>query len=203
MSDAKKRGFSWNDRINHDVHNLRGMECSDCHRAIDKEHNFGKGNENVSTVRDDLDNTMKNCRQCHTEGYMGAPRPKHLSIRPNHLEKLACETCHIPACTWPRAKASMSPPAGWSTIPRSAPRRSANTSPGNPITRRSKKRVTQARRSGRSTRSWRSFFTNQDKDGIYYPLFGRENAKAYAKIKDRLKGKKPISPSCIPRKKSN
>ncbi len=40
---------------------------------------------------------MKNCQQCHTEGYMGAPRPKHLSIRPNHLEKLACETCHIPA----------------------------------------------------------------------------------------------------------
>ena len=40
---------------------------------------------------------MKNCQQCHTEGYMGAPRPKHLSIRPNHLEKLACEVCHIPA----------------------------------------------------------------------------------------------------------
>jgi hypothetical protein len=102
MSDAKKRGFSWNDRINHDVHNLRGMECSDCHQAIDKEHNFAKGNENVSTVRDDLDNTMKNCQQCHTEGYMGAPRPKHLSIRPNHLEKLSCETATSRPCTWPR-----------------------------------------------------------------------------------------------------
>ncbi len=42
MSDAKKRGFSWNDRINHDVHNLRGMECVQCHPAIDKEHNFAK-----------------------------------------------------------------------------------------------------------------------------------------------------------------
>ena len=28
---------------------------------------------------------------------MGAPRPRHLSIRPNHLDKLACEVCHIPA----------------------------------------------------------------------------------------------------------
>ena len=28
---------------------------------------------------------------------MGAPRPHHLSIRPNHLEKLSCEVCHIPA----------------------------------------------------------------------------------------------------------
>ena len=28
---------------------------------------------------------------------MGAPRPQHLSIRPNHLDKLACEVCHIPA----------------------------------------------------------------------------------------------------------
>ena len=37
-------------------------------------------------------------------------------------------------------------------------------------------------------------FTNQDKDGIYYPLFGRENGKAYGKIKDQLKGKKPNKP---------
>ena len=28
---------------------------------------------------------------------MGAPRPRHLSIRPNHLDKLSCEVCHIPA----------------------------------------------------------------------------------------------------------
>ena len=38
------------------------------------------------------------------------------------------------------------------------------------------------------------FFTNQDKDGIYYPLFGRENKKAYEKIKDQLKPANPMKP---------
>ena len=104
MSDSKKRGFSWNDRKNFDVHNSRGMGCADCHPAAENkklkvekiQHQFAKGDENVSSVRDDLDNTIKTCKGCHSEGYMGAPRPQHLSIRPNHLDKLACEVCHIP-----------------------------------------------------------------------------------------------------------
>ena len=40
MSDSKKRGFSWNDRVNHDIHNMRGMSCAACHPAIDKQHNL-------------------------------------------------------------------------------------------------------------------------------------------------------------------
>ena len=48
MSDSKKRGFSWNDKVNHDIHNMRGMSCAACHPAIDKQHNFAKGDENVS-----------------------------------------------------------------------------------------------------------------------------------------------------------
>jgi hypothetical protein len=39
---------------------------------------------------------MKDCKQCHEEGYLGAPIPTHLRSRPSHIEKLSCESCHIP-----------------------------------------------------------------------------------------------------------
>jgi hypothetical protein len=122
MSDLKKRGFSWNDRVNYDIHNSRNLNCAHCHPAIEDkqlkitktQHQLAKGDENVSTVRDDLDyKGMKTCKQCHEEGYLGAPRPRHLSIRPNHLDKLACEVCHIPALNRAAGKALMSPPGPW------------------------------------------------------------------------------------------
>ncbi|MDD2904481.1 MAG: hypothetical protein PHU44_18790, partial [Syntrophales bacterium] len=55
MSDMKKRGFSWNDRVNPDIHNLQQLNCAHCHPAIDDkklkiskiEHNFAKGHEFV------------------------------------------------------------------------------------------------------------------------------------------------------------
>jgi hypothetical protein len=84
---------------------VQGMNCAHCHPSVDDkklkvskiEHNFAKGHEFVSTVADNLDNTIKTCKECHETGYMGATRPQHLSIRPNHLDKLSCEVCHIPA----------------------------------------------------------------------------------------------------------
>ena len=94
-ADMIKRGFSWNDHNNHDIHNARNIQCTSCHPG-DKEHQLAKGNENLSTVRNDLDNTIRTCKECHESGYMGAPKPEHRLIRPNHLEKLACEVCHIP-----------------------------------------------------------------------------------------------------------
>ncbi len=97
FSDRKKRGFSWNDMRNHDIHNLNNMECVHCHPSIDGNHNFAKGDENVSTVRDDLDGQgMLTCKECHYKGIFGATKPTHTSVRPSHLEKISCETCHIP-----------------------------------------------------------------------------------------------------------
>ncbi|MCI0643395.1 MAG: formate dehydrogenase subunit gamma [Chloroflexi bacterium] len=95
-SDMKKRAFSWNDPLNPDVHNQQGVQCVDCHPA-GLDHNFAKGNTTIETVRDDLDNTMRSCENCHTTGYLGASIPTHLDIPPSHLETIACETCHIPA----------------------------------------------------------------------------------------------------------
>ncbi|MEJ5299855.1 MAG: formate dehydrogenase subunit gamma [Thermodesulforhabdaceae bacterium] len=204
ISDAKKRGFSWNDRKNHDVHNARGLHCADCHPAIDDpqkgvkkiNHQFAKGNENVSTVRDDFDNTIMTCRECHQKGYIGAPRPSHLSIRPNHLEKLSCEFCHIPVLhiaagegfdvttgnmvNYP--KINLKDPANspksigeyFDWHPRYGRIKSGLLAPVNPLLG--------------------IVYTNLDSDGIYYPLFAREIKKAYEKIKDTLKPSNPQRP---------
>ncbi len=95
QSDVRKRGFSWNDIHNPDVHNEQGISCSACHSS-GPDHMFAKGNASDLRVADHLDGTMKDCKECHTEGYMGATVPEHKTIRPSHLKKISCEACHIP-----------------------------------------------------------------------------------------------------------
>jgi formate dehydrogenase gamma subunit len=190
VADARKRGFSWNDRINHDVHNMKGMQCADCHWAIDTQHNFAKGDENVSTVRDDLDNTMKNCKQCHEQGFMGAPRPAHLSVRPNHLEKLACETCHIPSVHVAAAEGFDVSTGTLINYPKLGAKKLFEHFDWKPrYVRKHKDNKVYPVNNLLPT-----IYTNQDKDGIYYPLFAREIGKGYEKIKGQLKDKKPNKP---------
>ncbi|MBU0983536.1 MAG: hypothetical protein KKA42_06675, partial [candidate division Zixibacteria bacterium] len=43
QSDAKKRGFSWDDIHNADVHNEQGVSCAACHPS-GPDHQFAKGN---------------------------------------------------------------------------------------------------------------------------------------------------------------
>ncbi len=198
ISDRKKRGFSWNDADNPDIHNLSGLECVSCHRSIDNEHNFAKGDENVSTVRDDLDGKgMHTCRECHEKGILGATIPKHDKIRPNHMEKLACETCHIP-----KIRAN-----GGSTFDVTAGemvnyghlKNEANTtleeklkSPFVPIPLYNEWIP-------RHSRNYKTnkiepvnpfpqglMYTNKDADGKYYPLFIREIKKAYTSVQDKI-----------------
>jgi len=184
MSDMKKRGFSWNDPVNHDVHNMRGMSCVSCHPG-NINHNFAKGQENVSTVRDDLDNTMKKCADCHTTGYMGAPRPQHASVRPSHLEKMACEACHIPALNRAGGEGfdvttgamvnyskigSKGMGAEFKWEPRMQLVKRGQITPVNPLL------VT----------TW----TNKDADGTYYPLFMRELKKAWEIASPQIKNQK-------------
>jgi len=58
---------------------------------------FAKGNASDLRVADHLDGSMKNCKECHTDGYLGATVPEHKTVRPSHLEKISCEACHIPS----------------------------------------------------------------------------------------------------------
>ena len=188
LSDLKKRGFSWDDRINHDVHNLRGISCAECHPG-DLNHNFAKGDENVSTVRDDLDNTMKKCYDCHWEGFMGAPRPPHRSIRTNHLQKLACEVCHIPAVH--RAAGSGFDVTTGMVVDYPQP---GVQRIGQHFTWRPRYQRDEEGKIWPVNALLSAIYTNLDADGIYYPLFAREIRKAYLKIKGRLSGKKPNRP---------
>ena len=103
-SDWKKRGASYTTRT--DVHIKAGLRCIDCHasgsKAVDRRirgkevHQFGKGDDPSGHVRNDLDNTMRQCADCHASGYLGAPIAKHNGLTPLHLQKIACQTCHIP-----------------------------------------------------------------------------------------------------------
>ncbi len=100
----KKRGANFRART--DVHLRAGLRCVDCHpagsRAIDPRvrgrevHQFGKGDDPGGQVRNDLDNTVRDCADCHTSGYLGAPIAEHRGLPPLHLERIACQTCHIP-----------------------------------------------------------------------------------------------------------
>lgn len=100
----KKRGANYDART--DVHLRAGLKCVDCHpsgsRAMDPRineremHQFAKGDDPGGKVRDDLDNTITSCNHCHTTGYMGAPVARHTWLPALHLDRIACQTCHIP-----------------------------------------------------------------------------------------------------------
>jgi hypothetical protein len=91
--DGKKRGRQWSPDA--DIHNARGLNCVSCHPS-DMEHNFAKGDVLGETVRDDLDNSMPSCEDCHYRGKdRRAPRHKH-PFSPRHMKRIACQTCHIP-----------------------------------------------------------------------------------------------------------
>lgn len=105
--DWKKRGASFSART--DVHMKAGLRCVDCHaagsRAADprirgrEEHQFGKGDDPSGWVRNDLDNTVRSCESCHVQGWRNSPKARHDWLPPLHLQKLACQTCHIPSRT--------------------------------------------------------------------------------------------------------
>jgi hypothetical protein len=100
----KKRGADYRART--DVHFRAGLRCVDCHPAGSSAddpringhevHQFAKGDDPGGRVRDDLDNTVRDCASCHTTGQFGAPVATHPWLPPLHLERIACQTCHTP-----------------------------------------------------------------------------------------------------------
>jgi len=100
----KKRGADFS--IRSDVHIRAGLRCVDCHpagsmatdeRIKGKEvHQFGKGDDPGGLVRNDLDNTMRTCNDCHITGYLGAPVASHKGLPSLHLDRISCQACHIP-----------------------------------------------------------------------------------------------------------
>ncbi len=103
----KKRGADFRART--DVHLRAGMRCVDCHpagsraddpRIRDREaHQIAKGDDPGGKVRNDLNNTMRDCANCHDTGNFGAPIARHENLPEVHLHRIACQTCHTPEKT--------------------------------------------------------------------------------------------------------
>jgi len=92
-ADGRMRGRQWG--LEKDIHKAKGLDCISCHPS-DKEHNFAKGDTPQQTVRNDLNNSMHSCEDCHYRGKdKRASRYKH-PFSPRHLKLIACQTCHIP-----------------------------------------------------------------------------------------------------------
>ena len=100
----KKRGSSFTEFT--DVHIAKGLKCVDCHAAgsmaVDERikgkevHQFGKGDDPSGWLRNDIDNSVRTCSDCHTTGYLNAPIAKHTWLPDLHLDILSCQVCHIP-----------------------------------------------------------------------------------------------------------
>ncbi len=92
-SDGKRSGRQWTPET--DVHKAKDLDCVSCHPG-GKDHNFAKGDTIQERVRDDLDNTMPSCEDCHYKGKdKKAPKYRH-PFSPRHMKRIACQTCHIP-----------------------------------------------------------------------------------------------------------
>ena len=93
IPEGKTRGEPWGPET--DVHKAKNLDCVYCHPG-GKEHNFAKGNTLQEAVREDLNQTMSSCEDCHYKGKeKKAPKYKH-PFSPRHMKRLACQTCHIP-----------------------------------------------------------------------------------------------------------
>jgi hypothetical protein len=104
-SDIAKRGMSWDDPNNPDVHSQAGKNCRDCHGAGEDSglgvtaamHQFRKGNVMVgSSIRNDLDNELgfQSCEDCH-DGAAEHATPTD-GLHTSHRAMIHCSTCHIP-----------------------------------------------------------------------------------------------------------
>jgi hypothetical protein len=184
-----KRGNSWGDPANPDVHHLAGLTCIDCHPG-DLNHNFAKGNATDGKVADDLDNTMRSCRDCHTQGYKGATPMKHRGIRRDHLDKLSCEACHIPELKRSAVGAMFLNTGVFGKHGQADTKAFGDERPWKPAYVIRAKDKDQIPRITPVNPVLSTLFTNKEK-GLYIPLFLSEVEKAYSQCKDKMSDRKP------------
>jgi hypothetical protein len=183
-----KRGNSWGDPANPDVHHLAGLTCIDCHPG-DLNHNFAKGNAMDGKVADDFDNTMRSCRDCHTQGYKRATPMKHQSIRQDHLDKLSCEACHIPELKR-SAVGAMFLNTGVFGKHGQADKAFGDERPWKPAYVIRAKDKDKIPRITPVNPVLSTLFTNKEK-GLYIPLFLSEVEKAYNQCRNKMSDRKP------------
>jgi hypothetical protein len=105
VPDTKKSGRVL--AATNDVHKAAAIGCTACHPNASTvpggrmEHQIGKGDITIGSVRDDLDGTGLSCAGCHLGGQSpaGLPAPDptsaHASIPSLHFAAMACQACHV------------------------------------------------------------------------------------------------------------
>ncbi len=71
-----------------DVHLAKGVGCVDCHPAVD--HRVAGG---ADLKLRDAPEVAVSCARCHEKAHQG----ELAAVLARHSEKIACQTCHIPA----------------------------------------------------------------------------------------------------------
>ncbi|MCJ7512220.1 MAG: cytochrome b/b6 domain-containing protein [Anaerolineales bacterium] len=123
LVDKEALARSW------DVHAERGLECTDCHYALNNpayyqsdespahlefdprrleigeylqrpDHNLARGQSAQTNLAPELKGSMRRCEGCHETETTHAWLP----FAARHLEELACESCHAPALYAPTLK---------------------------------------------------------------------------------------------------
>jgi len=180
-SDVKKRGFSWNDFFNPDIHNQQRISCTACHPA-GLDHQIAKGTEPAFTVAPELDGSNRSCAECHMSGYLGAPVPDHSRVRPGHIRTIRCESCHIPQLN--RAAANGHEATTGRLEFHNRPREAAK--PGDEglwfpdYERRSDGMIYPV------NRFLAVYWGNRDADGLIHPLFLREHEAGWRAFSDQV-----------------
>ncbi|KAA6186876.1 nitrite reductase [Thiohalocapsa marina] len=75
-----------------DVHAAANIQCTDCH--VPEGHKIPRGRMGVDLVAGDLPDKEVSCETCHGR----APHidSDYSALLNGHIERIACETCHIP-----------------------------------------------------------------------------------------------------------
>ncbi len=77
-----------------DVHAAAGIDCIECHRT--EGHHIAKGTHTTTMMANDLPEVEVSCVDCHdSEPHLN--NEELADFYNNHIEKIACQTCHIPS----------------------------------------------------------------------------------------------------------
>jgi len=89
---GSKRGTPF--AVSWDVHAAAGMACIDCHTT--QGHLIARGTHTTTLMANDLPEVEITCIGCHDEEPHNPATPDGQAINA-HLERLACQICHIPS----------------------------------------------------------------------------------------------------------
>jgi hypothetical protein len=77
-----------------DVHAEAGLSCTDCHTS--EGHWIAKGTHTTTMMANDLPDVEVTCEKCHS-ATPHTSDPETAEYLNSHVEKIACQTCHIPS----------------------------------------------------------------------------------------------------------